>query len=880
MNGMTDRVWPRPCLRVFVGLAALALFGAPTAAQPPTINQPFPLGVQRGTALDLVLTGSNLAEPTGLLTDFPAKVTFPPENNNGKDNARLVVRLEVPRDALIGWHSVRLATTRGVSNLRLFCVDDLPQVMEVEGNNAPAAAQAVPVPCVVCGRADAEKNDYFKFTVQAGQRLSFEVLGRRLGSQLDPQIVLLNPRTGKQLAFADDSPGQGKDPRLTYTFPEAGEYVLELRDVRYQGGADWYYRLRVGDFPCATTPVPLAAKRGTQALVTFAGPNVEGVPPLPVVVPRELDADTMYVWPTSPATGLPGWPVALAITDLDELTESEPNDEPAKANRLAVPAGVSCRFQKKGDKDCFVFAAKKGQRYVIDVQTQELYSPTAVYLVLKDAAGAQVAASNPATDPTRIDYTAPADGDLTLVAEHLHYWGGPEETYRLTVRPYEPGFTLTAAADRLDLPQGGGALLAVQVARQDYNGAVEVAVIDPPGVSGSTTIAAGQTAALLYVAAAPDRPLAGEHLVLRGRAVVGGKAVVVRASTRSALVAALNNLPFPPRNLDDALALAVTEKAPFTVQVQPGGPEVARGVGLPVTVTVTKAAGFDEEVTVTSQLPPPAPGQQPPLPPLTIKVPKGQLQASGELKPPPNAPLVGLAVGFSAQTKAKGRDFALAVPPVALAVVPPFELQVDTGGGKLTQDGKHKLKVKAVRRGGYRGPIALEVRNLPANVTAAKAAIAENQSEAEVELTAAGNAAPGDKGDVNVLGTAAPIGNQQVASGNFALSVVRKEVVELQVDAQGGKVTADGKHKIKVKAARKNGYTGPIELEVRNLPANVTAPKVTLAEGQAEAEIELTAAAAAAVGDKADVHVVATAPAAGGAQKASANFTLSVLKKP
>ena len=39
------------------------------------------------------------------------------------------VRLDVPPDAPLGLHAVRLATTNGISNLRIFAIDDLPQVL-------------------------------------------------------------------------------------------------------------------------------------------------------------------------------------------------------------------------------------------------------------------------------------------------------------------------------------------------------------------------------------------------------------------------------------------------------------------------------------------------------------------------------------------------------------------------------------------------------------------------------------------------------------------------------------------------------------------------------------------------------------------------------
>src|SRR4051812_4437491 len=94
-------------------LAVLLLFGrTPSSdAQPkplvpnpkaPVLKQPAPMGVQRGTTLDLTLIGTNMSDPVGLQTTLPAKVTIPTDGNNGKDPAKLVVRLEVPKDAPLG----------------------------------------------------------------------------------------------------------------------------------------------------------------------------------------------------------------------------------------------------------------------------------------------------------------------------------------------------------------------------------------------------------------------------------------------------------------------------------------------------------------------------------------------------------------------------------------------------------------------------------------------------------------------------------------------------------------------------------------------------------------------------------------------------------
>jgi hypothetical protein len=63
---------------------------------------------------------------------------------------------------------------------------------------------------------------------------------------------------------------------------------------------------------------------------------------------------------------------------------------------------------------------------------------------------------------------------------------------------------------------------------------------------------------------------------------------------------------------------------------------------------------------------------------------------------------------------------------------------------------------------------------LPAKVTAPKGTIAMGQNEAEVEVTAPVNAAPGEKKDVNILGTATAAGNQQNASPNLTVTIEKK----------------------------------------------------------------------------------------------------------
>ena len=667
------------CIRFWILLLLLAIgVGDGWAQKPPVVavnpqapvlKPPFPLGVQRGTTLDLTITGSNLAEPTGLWTSFPAKAAIPSEGNNGKDNGKLLVRLEVPKDAPLGFHSIRLATRRGMSNLRLFCIDDLPQVLEGATNHTPSTAQTVPLPCVVAAKADAETTDYFKFHVAAGQRLSFEILGRRLGSLFDPQLQLLDAANGRELpnAFSNDAPGLQTDARLTYTFKTAGDYLVAVRDVSYRGGDDFHYRLRIGDFPCATTTLPLAAKRGGKVTVRFAGPYVDGVAPLEVTTPTDPTIEFLSLAPRG-ASGLHGWPVHLTLSDLEETLEQEPNNEAAKANRIPVPGAVTARFEQKGDSDVFVFALKKGVRYIVETQTHEFGSPTEVYMTLHDAKGGQVQASDPAKAAARLDFTPPADGDYTLHVEHLHLWGGPDEVYRVHVAPFEPGFDLTVALDRFNIEQGGKLSIPILAPRRDFDGPLEISVLGPKGIGGLLAVAAGkapppnQPIGTLVVNVGVEVPVGPYAFQIQGKATINGKTITKLANVRTVVSQGLANLPFPPPSTNTMIGLAVTERPPFALAAKFDAASYLPGKPATLTVTATRSPGFTSEIVLS------AAGLPSGVTAMLKNIPANQNEIKLTLALTPQTKVGQAAVTISGNGKHQGRDVTATAPLVMMVI--------------------------------------------------------------------------------------------------------------------------------------------------------------------------------------------------------------------
>jgi len=128
--------------RVWLSFAALAFTATGAWAQAPSITFLSPTGGQRGGTVDVTLNGAGLVGATAVPTDLPITATIPADiPNNGKEAGKVVVRMQIPADATVGIGGLRVVTPKGISNLRLFMIDDLQPVAENGTNKALAQAQ-------------------------------------------------------------------------------------------------------------------------------------------------------------------------------------------------------------------------------------------------------------------------------------------------------------------------------------------------------------------------------------------------------------------------------------------------------------------------------------------------------------------------------------------------------------------------------------------------------------------------------------------------------------------------------------------------------------------------------------------------------------------
>ena len=139
---MSRRLVPLACFAV--GLAVILSGSVPTvngqpkplvvpvAPQSPTLTSPANLGAKPGGTVELVLTGTNLTDPASVLLSCAATGTVVEDKK--PDAAKVKVKIDVPATTPIGLYTIRVSTKHGVSNLRPFVVDDLPEIGELETN--------------------------------------------------------------------------------------------------------------------------------------------------------------------------------------------------------------------------------------------------------------------------------------------------------------------------------------------------------------------------------------------------------------------------------------------------------------------------------------------------------------------------------------------------------------------------------------------------------------------------------------------------------------------------------------------------------------------------------------------------------------------------
>jgi hypothetical protein len=467
-------------------LTLLATFSlvvsSPSFAKPPALTALFPAGAARGQVVTVTATGSfdhwpvtPWVEGAGLSIEAGAK------------KAELTFRVD--SDAEPGVHWIRLHDEEGATALRPFIVGTLPEIVEIEPNDAPESPQVVTQPAMVVNGRLARRGDVdgFGVALTKGQLLVANLeANRHLGSPMDAVLQVVSS-AGFVLAQNDDA--IGRDPQIHFTAPADDTYTVRLfafpetpdSSIAFAGGDSFIYRLTLTTGGFLEGVFPLAVSRENATAVEAIGPNI---PEAARLLPVDTKGDPRDLLRLS-HTLLAGT-ADVQVVSFPALVEIEPGD-PANPQTLPVPCALSGRIDPSGDQDTFHVALKKGDQRVFRVQSHSLGLPLDPVLRVSDGEGKTLAEADDvdqARDP-ELTFIAPADGGYRIHVQDLNGRGGARFAYLLQVLVPEPDFDVSLATDRFDLTPGTPTKIAITVTRRSgFTGPIEIVAEGlPEGVS-------------------------------------------------------------------------------------------------------------------------------------------------------------------------------------------------------------------------------------------------------------------------------------------------------------------------------------------------------------------------------------------------------------
>lgn len=605
----------------------LALVPAAAAGQTsfPMVTHVGPTAVQRGTTAEVAVecrTSSLYGAYKVLVggSGVSAEVVSPKGQKPADPKApppvvpSIKLKFTVAPNAAPGVREFRIATRLGVSSLGQLVVVDDPVLPELPGNNVPAKARSVSVPSVVCGRIKAAENvDYYRFPARAGRVVTFEVYCARIQDKIhdlqkhaDPLIAVYDP-DGRELAANDDT--YYADPVLAFTPPKDGEYVIAVRDAKYDGDPRWAYALAITDKPYAkhlfplgvthgaATPVEPVMTDGSKPKWTFRTVAAAMGPQLVVIA---TDGATLN-------------PAPAVVTNLPTVLETEPNDTPKDATRVRIPCGINGRIGARRDLDHFTFQATKGKALRLEVFARRfgtvLRSELDSQLDVMTPAG-KVLASNDDLygKDAGLTFTPPADGDYVVRIRDLNNKGGDGFVYFLEVDFARPDFTLKCDPSKAMIGPGSRTAWYVQVTRANgFAGPVKIEVKGlPPGVTvNPLTIPASMAQGCLVLTAAEDAKLDAAAVQVVGTANALDEAGKPVTLTRTAVAAEEIYSPGGGRARFDVGMLAVAVTGPsdvLKVKVNTTRVVLKPGQEVKIDVQVVRRPDYNKGMTLDVQL--------------------------------------------------------------------------------------------------------------------------------------------------------------------------------------------------------------------------------------------------------------------------------------
>ena len=587
--------WRAACI-ILMGLC-FGLARESAAQLAPGIGYMFPPGGRAGSTIEVTLGGYDWTPDVevfardssiGLdMTSIPGPVIVPrPPYWFGKKARRspfllpreTPARLTLPSGLDPGVYRWQVASANGVSASGKFYVSDLPELVEVPERSEPQELESLPV--TVSGQIiRIEEVDRYRFTAPSDGPITLSTVATAIGSPLSA-VIEVRDVSGRLIVDGADT--AGRDLSVTFAAAAGQDYIASVYDVDFRGNRAFVYRLAIEPGPRVTATVPALVQREATQDVTFIGVGIAtGAAELESITQTitAVESGEFMTGQFETSSGQPV-PYRLPLSDVTETVRSKD-----AIQKVELPVAVTGVLSKRFGIDRFRVTGAKGDIWSIDLQADAIHSPLDVSLAVIDATGKELKRIDdiPGTTDAALEFRVPTDGDYELqVSDTSGNSGAIDAIYRLSVRPSEPGYTLTVP-ELVAVPTGGTAQLAIKAVRRNgFTGPIEIQVEGlPPGVSipENPAIPEKKNDLRLTLTAAEDAGTVAGMITITGRSMIEETAIEHRA---------------------EPTLLAVTMKPPFSIDAE-GKNDVTkwpRGSTFPAPVLIERDESFNAEIVL------------------------------------------------------------------------------------------------------------------------------------------------------------------------------------------------------------------------------------------------------------------------------------------
>jgi hypothetical protein len=570
---------------------------------PPTLNAVNPIGIARGTTVEMTVEGLNLARASAIYFSEPGvtgkilrvkELPDQAENRVGSNGTpstidlgplpprnQVTVQVEVSPDAEIGAVRFRLQTPLGTSPEGRFLIEPYyGESTDKEPNDTPETAVETFLPAILTGTISKPGDiDYYKIHVGAGQQLVFLNGAALIGSSLQPVVTII--AEDQSVVHEFGASGGTQAVRFAQRFEKAGVYYVRIADYQQSGRGGNFYRFIVSNYPLVSSAFPLGLQAGTTRDIALRGHNV----PAKLRVKgdaNEFSEDSILLRPEHSFNQL-----RLALGTEPEVESAGSNGSASSAQPVSVPVTINGRIDVAGE-NFYRFHARKDEKLVIEVNARRLGSDLDSFVEVLDGNGKPIeratvrsvaetstALSERDSNTREIRFTGRAGfavGDYVMI-------GG--EILRIDAIPDSPDSDVAMdsfAGQRI-------AYFDTSTEAHAVDKPIYKVQIHPPGAKFTPN---GLPVVHLYCQNDDGGPGFGKDSVVHFTAPADGDYLAGIKDVRG--VGGENS----------AYRLTIREPRPdFRLTVNPRNPNVPVGGTIPITVTAFRMDGFDGPINVT-----------------------------------------------------------------------------------------------------------------------------------------------------------------------------------------------------------------------------------------------------------------------------------------